>query len=106
LQSQWVATVDLTFKQCFPIDPAGGDVFDASAAPASIVERRTMSVLAVAAQFGALKCVRFLLMIGEKAGASEVKAAFRGGQAGSMQLLWGAFPHANLLELTLEAVKT
>jgi hypothetical protein len=63
-------------------------------------------MIAVAAQLGAVDCVRCLLMSGVKVGASEVEAAFRGGNLEVMRLLWDAFPRANPLELALEAMKS
>jgi hypothetical protein len=65
-----------------------------------------MSILAVAVQLEAVNCVRFLLAVGAKVGASEVEAAFRGGKIQLMGLMWNAYPCVKPLELAIEAVKS
>jgi hypothetical protein len=69
---------------------AGGDVFDAFP-----VEHRHLSILAVAAQYGAVRCAHFLLANGACAGAAEVEGAFRGGNALLRRLLCDALPRAD-----------
>jgi hypothetical protein len=80
---------------------AGGDIFASSTG-----DGRQLSILALATQFGAVRCTKFLLTSGAKAGASEVAAASRGGDVELMRMLWEAFPDANPLEAALEAVKS
>jgi hypothetical protein len=69
-------------------------------------KRRELSILAVAAQCGAVGCVRWFLMNGAKVGGAEVEAAFRSGNNELMRSLWDAFPRATPIELALEAVKS
>jgi hypothetical protein len=80
---------------------AGSDVFSASTGLS-----RSMSMLAVAAQLGGVRCARFVLTNGTKVRAAEVEAAFRGGNAEMVRLLWDSFPRANPLELAMEAVRS
>jgi hypothetical protein len=101
LRQDVFATGDPNFNKTLRVVSAGGDVFEAS-----MDEYRELSILAVAAQFGAVNCVRFLLMNGTRVGAVEVGAAFRGGHVELMRLLWEAFPLANPVELALEAAKS
>jgi hypothetical protein len=101
LRSRLFVTGESNFNQLLRIVSAGGDLFEASAFGSP-----KLSMLAVAAQFGAVSCVRFLLSSGAKVGTAEVKAAFRGGNVELTRLLWSAFPTANPLELALEAVKS
>jgi hypothetical protein len=79
----------------------GGDIFASSTG-----DGQQLSILALAAQFGAVHCTQFLVANGAKEGASEVAAAFRGGNVELMRLLWGAVPDANPLEVALEAAKS
>jgi hypothetical protein len=83
------------------VTSGGGDVYGASTR-----ETRDLSVLAVAAQFGAVGCVRFLLANGAVVRTDEVVAAFRGGNMELMRLLWDAFPYAPPMVLALEAVRS
>jgi hypothetical protein len=73
---------------------------------ASIGVLRDFSLLAVAAQFGAVRCAQFLLANGARVQAAEVEAAFRGGNAELMRLLWDACPRANPVEIAVEATKS
>jgi hypothetical protein len=100
LRQHLFATGEPDFNQRVRTVPADGDVFGTS-----IVDGRELSIIA-AAEFGALRCAQFLRASGAEVGAVEVKAAFRGGTAELMRLIWGAFPHANPLELALAAVKS
>jgi hypothetical protein len=63
-------------------------------------------MLAVAAQFGAVRCAVFLMTSGARLGTAEVAAAFRGRNVELMRLLWDAFPTANPLEVAFEAVNS
>jgi hypothetical protein len=89
------------FKQVLRVVSAGGDIFESATG-----EHRELSIVAAAAQCGAVNCVRFLLRNGTKVGPTEIEAAFRGGRAELVRLLWDAFPRANPLKLALEAVKS
>jgi hypothetical protein len=80
---------------------AGGDLWEVSTG-----EGRELSLLGVAAQFGAVRCARFPLANGMLVRAAEIEAAFRGGNAEVMRLVWDSFPSANPLTLALEAAKS
>jgi hypothetical protein len=95
------ATGEPNSDQYLRVVSVGGDVFKASKG-----DTRDLSVLAVAAQEGAVRCARFLLTNGANVGAPEVEAAFRGGSVELMRLLWDAFPYAKPTELALEAVRS
>jgi hypothetical protein len=101
LRSQLFATDEPNFNQDLRVVSAGGDVFELPSRG-----NRHLSILAVASQFGAVRCARFLLANAVRAEASEVGAAFRNGNAELVRLLWDSCPHANPLELALEAVKS
>jgi hypothetical protein len=101
LQTHLFATGEPNFRQTLRVVSAGGDVFEASA-----TEGRELSLLAVAAQLGAVDCAQFLLTHGAKAGTAELEAAFRGGNVDLMRLLWHAVPGASPLKLSLEAMKS
>jgi hypothetical protein len=101
LRSQLFATGDPNINEALLVVSAGGDVFETSTDPS-----RKLSILAVAAQFGAVHCAQLLLANGARVGASEVFAAFRGGSVELMRMLWNAYPTANPLEAALETVKS
>jgi hypothetical protein len=92
---------DPNFNQSLRVVRAGGDVV-----VAPTVGSRALSILAVAAQFGSMSCVRCLLAGGARVGKSEVEAAFRCGNAELMRLLWDAFPRAEPLGLAFEVLKS
>jgi hypothetical protein len=101
LRSHLFAAGDPSFNQCLRVALAGGDILKASSD-----EVRHMTMLAVAAQFGAVCCAIFLLTNGARVGPAEVTAAFRGGKAELMRRFWDAFPAVSPLEVALEAVKS
>jgi hypothetical protein len=101
LELHWLSPGEPGFKPVLRVVSAGGDIFESATG-----EHRELSILAVAAQCGAVNCVRFLLRNGTKVGPTEIEAAFRGGRAELMRLLWDAFPRANPLKLALETVKS
>jgi hypothetical protein len=100
LQSRLFAAGEQSFEQSLRVLSAGSDLFETSTA-----ESRQLSMLAVAAQLGAVRCAQILLMSGVKVGAPEVEAAFRSGNVEMMRLLLNVFPNANQLELA-HAVKS
>jgi hypothetical protein len=100
LRSQLLATGELSVHQFLEVVAVGGDMLEASKS-----EGRTLSLLAVAAQFGAVRCAQFLLTNGAMVRAAEVEAAFRGGNGKVIRLLWGVFPNANPFEVAVEATK-
>jgi hypothetical protein len=100
-RSHLLAAPKPDFNQCLRMVCAGGDAFAAFTG-----ETRDLSMLAVAAQFGAVRCAQYLLMSGAKVGTTEVEAAFRGGNAEMMRLLWDALPSAEPFKIALEAVKS
>jgi hypothetical protein len=101
LRAHLLATGERNSNQYRRVALDGGDVLKGSTGG-----HRDLTLLAVAAQFGAARCTQFLLTSGAKAGASEVGAAFRGESVEVMRLLWDAFPTADALEMSLEAVKS
>jgi hypothetical protein len=101
LRRQLFAANDPDFNEAFRVVSVGGDVWEPS-----IGDGRKLSILAVAAQFGAVHCAQFLLAKGARVGAAEVGAAFIGGNAGLMRVLWDAFPSASALELAFASVKS
>jgi hypothetical protein len=101
LPSGLFAMGEKSFSQNLLVVSAGGDLFEASKA-----EGRQLSMLAVAAQLGAVRCAQFLLANWAKVGAPEVEAAFRSGSVEMMRLLYSALPNANPLKLALAAVKS
>jgi hypothetical protein len=101
LQTAAFGTCGCNFSKTLQVVRAGGEVFETSTGAS-----RELSILAVAAQYGAVNCAQFLMASGAEVGAAEVKAAFRGGNGELMRQLWDAFPGADPLELALEAVKS
>jgi hypothetical protein len=103
LRTHLLASDEPNFNQVVRVDAAGGDIFESATDHG---ERRELSILAVAAQFGAVRCARFLLASGATVGASEVEGAFLGGNVELMRRFWEAFPRANPLEVAVKAVKS
>jgi hypothetical protein len=95
------ATGEPNCNQTLRVVCVGGDMFGASRA-----ESRELSILAVSAQFGAVRCGKFLLANWAKVGTPEMETAFRSGHVEMMKLVWNVFPNANPLQLTLAAVKS
>jgi hypothetical protein len=87
LRLQLFVTGEPKFNQCLRVVGAGGDMFEVAA-----TDSEELSMLAVAAQFGAVRCTQFLLTSGVKVRAEEVGAAFRGGNA---DLINGCFGGAS-----------
>jgi hypothetical protein len=101
LRSHVCATGEAVHNQSLRGVSTRGDVFGDSTR-----ETRDFPVLVVAAQLGAVDCVRFLLANGALVRAAEVVAAFRGGNVEVMRLLWDAFPYAPPIVLALEAARS
>jgi hypothetical protein len=101
LRSHLFAMAEPNFNQCLRVALAEGDILKTSSC-----DRRELALLAVAAQFGAVRCAISLLTSGARAGTAEVGAAFRGGNAELIRMLCDAFPTAKPLEVALEAVKS
>jgi hypothetical protein len=103
LRMHLLASEQPNFNQFLRVDATGGDIFESAT---DYGEHRELSILAVAAQFGAVSCARFLLVSGATVGASEVEGAFLGGNVELMRRVWEAFPRANPLEVAVKAVKS
>jgi hypothetical protein len=101
LRSHLSATGEPNFNRCLRVVSTGGEVREASGE-----KGRELSLLGLAAQFGAERCARFLVKGGASVGEAEVEAAFRGAKEQLMQLLCKRFPKANWLSVALEAVKS
>jgi hypothetical protein len=101
LRSHIFAAGQPNLNQFFRVVSTGGEVFTASTS-----KSRELSILAMAAELGALQCARFLVANGATVAACEVEAAFRGGNAELMQQFWDVFPIVNPLEMAIEAVKS
>jgi hypothetical protein len=91
------------FDAKVPVAVVNGDVL-LSSAPAGCITRE-VSLLSLAARFGACSCVRFLLSNGSRVGQSEAESAMFGGNSEVIRQLVDRLPAVDEIALLESALK-